>query len=140
VKIDALTEEYQPTPVPTAPPRLPQALTLADRARISWLGPAPLADQGRSAWSSWSYALHVEDDVNGEVFQEKNVSGLHHLLGGLREGSLYTARVSGHSRTGDGPWTTDFKIQTIKCVRFIKLIVLKLMREFRLKLMYKSEI
>ncbi|XP_011494388.1 PREDICTED: proto-oncogene tyrosine-protein kinase ROS [Ceratosolen solmsi marchali] len=114
VRIEALMEECQPTPVPTEPPRLPQALALTDRARISWQSPATLLGQGRGAWSSWFYALHVEDDVSGEVFQEKAVTGLEHLVGGLREGALYTARIAGHSQAGSGPWSANFKIQTIK--------------------------
>ena len=109
-----LTEDMQPTPPPTRPPTHLEALVLAERARISWREPELLSSQGPSAWRNWSYALSIEDDINGEVIQERELRGRSHVVDELRDHSLYTIKLAAYTAAGDGPWSSEFKVQTLK--------------------------
>ncbi|OXU31361.1 hypothetical protein TSAR_014934 [Trichomalopsis sarcophagae] len=114
ISLHALTEETQPIPLPTRVARDLQALVLSERAMISWREPPLLGDQSPGAWSNWSYLLFVEDDINGEVIQEREIYGHEHAVDDLRDHSLYTIKIAPYSKAGDGPWSADFKVQTIK--------------------------
>lgn len=114
MKVHILGTETQPTPYPTLAPTNVQALVLSDRVRISWRAPEPKNLQGRGAWRNWSYALLLEDDVNGELIQEREIKDTEHSVYDLRDHSLYSLKIAAYSAAGDGPWSKEFKVQTFK--------------------------
>ncbi|KAJ8678681.1 hypothetical protein QAD02_014468 [Eretmocerus hayati] len=108
-----LESEQQPIPVPGGPPRDVECLALSDRARITWRSPDVLPGQSSAAFSNWSYALVVEDEINGELIQQRGLRAPLHQVTGLRPNSLYSVRLAACSSAGDGPWSADFRIHTL---------------------------
>lgn len=114
VRVHVLSSSIQPTPIPTNPPTNLQVLVLSHSAKITWNEPELLGGQSHGAWRDWSYALLVEDDIDGELIRERGLHDYEHLVDELREHALYSVRMAAYSAAGDGPWSSEFKVQTIK--------------------------
>ncbi|XP_058790421.1 proto-oncogene tyrosine-protein kinase ROS [Phymastichus coffea] len=114
VGIHILTSSAQPIPIPINPPTNLQILALSQSAKITWNEPKLLDGQSRGAWRDWSYALLVEDDIDGELIRERGLRDNEHLVDELREHALYSIKMAAYSSSGDGPWSPEFKVQTIK--------------------------
>ncbi|XP_014223646.1 proto-oncogene tyrosine-protein kinase ROS [Trichogramma pretiosum] len=114
VNLHTLSEESQPIPWPKSPPANVQVLVAADRAKITWTKPELASDQSEAAWQNWTYALFIEDDSNGEIIHIRDLDGYEESVDNLREHSLYTVRVATCSGSGDGPYSSKFKVQTLR--------------------------
>ncbi|CAB0031687.1 unnamed protein product [Trichogramma brassicae] len=114
VNLHTLSEESQPIPWPKSPPANVEVLVTADRAKITWTKPELASDQSEAAWQNWTYALFIEDDSNGEIIHIRDLSGYEESVDNLREHSLYTVKVATCSSSGDGPYSSKFKVQTLR--------------------------
>lgn len=62
-----------------------------------------------------SYNLTLRD-VNGSLVRsfELNGTSLSHIVTGLETGTNYSAVIRGSSNKGDGPWTSEILVSTLK--------------------------
>lgn len=104
----------QPVPVPVNPPTGVQAVLGSERAKVSWQAPHLLGGQGKGAWQNWSYELEIKDESNGETVNQKMISGSSHTVHNLRERSEYSIKAAAYTSSGRGPWSTEFRGQTLK--------------------------
>ncbi|XP_034935442.1 proto-oncogene tyrosine-protein kinase ROS isoform X2 [Chelonus insularis] len=114
VSVNVLMNASQPIPVPVNPPTGVQAVLGAKRAKVSWQAPHLLGGQGKGAWQNWSYELEIKDNTTGDIIQQREISGLSHVVNDLREKSEYIIKVAAYTKAGHGPWSTEFRGKTLR--------------------------
>ncbi|XP_018353318.1 PREDICTED: proto-oncogene tyrosine-protein kinase ROS isoform X2 [Trachymyrmex septentrionalis] len=114
VSVTVLMNASQPVPVPVNPPTGVQAVLGAERAKVSWQAPHLLGGQGKGAWQNWSYELEIKDESTGETIHQKGIAGSSHTVHNLRERSEYSIKAAAYTSAGRGPWSTEFRGQTLR--------------------------
>nr|XP_012141859.1 PREDICTED: proto-oncogene tyrosine-protein kinase ROS isoform X2 [Megachile rotundata] len=114
VSVNVLMDASQPVPVPVNPPTGVQAVLGVERAKVSWQAPHLLGGQGKGAWQNWSYELEIKDESTGETIHQKDIAGSSHTVHNLREKSEYSIKAAAYTSAGRGPWSTEFRGQTLR--------------------------
>ncbi|KYQ48889.1 Proto-oncogene tyrosine-protein kinase ROS [Trachymyrmex zeteki] len=114
VSVTVLMNASQPVPVPVNPPTGVQAVLGAERTKVSWQAPHLLGGQGKGAWQNWSYELEIKDESTGETIHQKGIAGSSHTVHNLRERSEYSIKAAAYTSAGRGPWSTEFRGQTLR--------------------------
>ncbi|XP_053678090.1 proto-oncogene tyrosine-protein kinase ROS [Anopheles nili] len=110
----------QPIPIPVNPPRNLQALAAPDKLLVSWDVPYLLGVQGRGAWQSWSYQVEVGDERFATILHTATVNGTSYscdVAGRLEPNRVYTVRAAAFTSAGQGPWSREFRVRTLRTDR-----------------------
>ncbi|CAH1131270.1 unnamed protein product [Ceutorhynchus assimilis] len=97
----------QPWPIPLNPPTHLQAIFSNTVAKAKWLPPHLLGLQGKGAWQNWSYKVSIEDltthNITGFTTNTSSFS-----ISNLTENTSYKLKVAAYTKSGTGPWSTEF--------------------------------
>ncbi|XP_062538057.1 proto-oncogene tyrosine-protein kinase ROS isoform X2 [Armigeres subalbatus] len=102
----------QPVPTPVNPPRNVQALLTNRKIKIFWNVPHLLGIKGKGAWQEWQYVLEVVDgqkirNINGTTFTSED-------LALISPGQEYLIKAAAYTDAGQGPWSPEFRVRTLK--------------------------
>ncbi|XP_029733314.1 proto-oncogene tyrosine-protein kinase ROS isoform X3 [Aedes albopictus] len=102
----------QPVPTPVNPPRNVQALLTNSKIKIFWNVPHLLGIKGKGAWQEWRYVLEVIDgkkirNINGTTFISEE-------LALVSPGQEYLIKAAAYTDAGQGPWSSEFRVRTLK--------------------------
>lgn len=102
----------QPVPTPVNPPRNVQALLTNSKIKIFWNVPHLLGIKGKGAWQEWRYVLEVNDgkkirNINGTTFTSED-------LALVSPGQEYLIKAAAYTDAGQGPWSSEFRVRTLK--------------------------
>lgn len=114
VSVNVLMNASQPVPIPVNPPTGVQAILGVERVKISWQAPYLLGGQGKGAWQDWLYELEIKNEFTGETIHQKGIAGSSHTVYNLKERSKYLIKVAAFTNAGRGPWSTEFRGQTLR--------------------------
>ncbi|KAL1489268.1 hypothetical protein ABEB36_014201 [Hypothenemus hampei] len=103
----------QPWPIPVNPPTHLQAIFGSNLAKAKWDPPHLLGLQGRGAFQNWSYEISVQNQITGNysVFKSNTPTV---RLDNLTPNTPYILKVFAHTRSGKGPWSSEFRGMTLK--------------------------
>lgn len=104
----------QPIPIPLNPPSNLQAIMGVRHAKVMWRIPHLFGMQGKGAWQNWSYELEIIDEDHGNKTSIRNIKSLHHGVDELLPNTNYRFRVAAYSDTGTGPFSSEFRAQTLR--------------------------
>ncbi|XP_065076468.1 proto-oncogene tyrosine-protein kinase ROS isoform X3 [Ochlerotatus camptorhynchus] len=102
----------QPIPTPVNPPRNVQALLTNRKIKIFWNVPHLLGIKGKGAWQEWKYVLEL---IDGKTI--RNISGTAFTSEELElvsPGQEYVIKAAAYTDAGQGPWSTEFRVRTLK--------------------------
>ncbi|XP_060523893.1 proto-oncogene tyrosine-protein kinase ROS isoform X2 [Cylas formicarius] len=103
----------QPWPVPLNPPTSLQGIFESNIAKIKWQPPHLLGLQGKGAWQNWSYEITVKDTNLNKVMTYKDINTTSYTIANLNQNTEYILKVSAYSKFGQGPWSSEFKGNTL---------------------------
>ncbi|XP_050308693.1 proto-oncogene tyrosine-protein kinase ROS isoform X2 [Anthonomus grandis grandis] len=106
----------QPWPIPLNPPTNLQAIFGKTVAKAKWLPPHLLGLQGRGAWQNWSYEISVQD-LSTNTINTYTTSAPSLSITNLTENTRYLLKVLAYTKSGKGPWSTEFKGSTLDKTR-----------------------
>ncbi|KAI5646079.1 protein tyrosine kinase domain-containing protein [Phthorimaea operculella] len=103
----------QPIPVPVNPPIGVQSVMGIDRAKVAWSAPHLLGHQGSGAWQQWTYHLQLTNSETGETTDIRNISDSSYTVVNLKQDAEYVIRVAAVTKSGSGPWSSEFVGKTL---------------------------
>ncbi|XP_049872297.1 proto-oncogene tyrosine-protein kinase ROS isoform X2 [Pectinophora gossypiella] len=103
----------QPIPVPVNPPIGVQSVMGIERAKVSWSPPHLLGHQGSGAWQQWTFHLQLTHADSGETIDIKNINESTFIVEDLKQDVEYVIRVAAVTKSGAGPWSSEFVGKTL---------------------------
>ncbi|XP_026748879.2 proto-oncogene tyrosine-protein kinase ROS isoform X1 [Galleria mellonella] len=103
----------QPIPVPVNPPIGVQSVMGINRAKVSWSPPHLLGHQGSGAWQQWTFHLQLIHAVTQDIIDIKNLSDYMYIVENLEQDTEYNIRVAAVTKSGSGPWSSEFVGKTL---------------------------
>ncbi|XP_075975168.1 receptor protein-tyrosine kinase sevenless [Anticarsia gemmatalis] len=103
----------QPIPVPVNPPLGLQSVMGINRAKVSWSSPHLLGHQGSGAWQQWTFHLQLTHVESGEIIDIKNITESMCVVENLKQDAEYVIRVAAVTKSGSGPWSSEFVGKTL---------------------------
>ncbi|XP_044740104.1 proto-oncogene tyrosine-protein kinase ROS [Chrysoperla carnea] len=112
----------QPIPVPINPPTSVQAILGSTKAKVSWQIPHLLGGQGKGAWQNWSYELQIMDINNNKIHNQPNINATTFTINNLKENTEYIFKTAAYTRSGRGPWSSEFRGRTLNTSSNVKFV------------------
>ncbi|KAM3965054.1 LOW QUALITY PROTEIN: receptor protein-tyrosine kinase sevenless [Aphomia sociella] len=103
----------QPIPVPVNPPISVQSVMGINRAKVSWSPPHLLGHQGSGAWQQWTFHLQLIHATSRDVIDIKNLNEYMYIVENLEQDTEYNIRVAAVTKSGSGPWSSEFVGKTL---------------------------
>ncbi|CAG9858272.1 unnamed protein product [Phyllotreta striolata] len=100
---------FQPWPTPINPPTSVQAIFDRDIAKTRWQPPHLVGLQGKGAWQNWSYEISIREAANEEPVYYRNINTTSYTIPNLKENTEYILKVAAYTKSGRGPWSSDFR-------------------------------
>lgn len=64
---------------------------------------------GKGAWQNWTYEISVKEINTKNVITHKNINTTHFTINNLKENTEYVLKVAAYTKSGKGPWSSEFK-------------------------------
>ncbi|XP_044258516.1 proto-oncogene tyrosine-protein kinase ROS isoform X1 [Tribolium madens] len=102
-------QSSQPIPSPVNPPTNVQAIFGSNIAKTTWQPPHLLGIQGKGAWQNWLYEIEIKEVGSQKFISHKNINTTSYKISGLRENTEYVIKAAAYTKSGKGPWSSEFR-------------------------------